>query len=41
MISKIKASGADYKLEVNDMVELKTAGISEAVISAMLEASKQ
>jgi hypothetical protein len=39
-ISKIRASGADYKLEVNDLVELKKAGISEAVISAMLEASK-
>ena len=40
VISRIKSSGADYKLEINDLVELKKAGIFEAVISAMLEASR-
>ena len=41
IVSKIKASGADYKVEVNDLMDLKKANISDAVITAMIEASKQ
>ena len=41
IISKIKASSADYKLEVNDLLELKKANVSEPVIAAMIEASRQ
>jgi hypothetical protein len=41
VISKIKASTADYGLEVNDLLELKKANISEAVITSMIEASKR
>jgi antitoxin (DNA-binding transcriptional repressor) of toxin-antitoxin stability system len=41
IVSKIKASAADYTLEVNDLLELKKANVSEAVISAMIGASKQ
>ena len=41
IVSKIRASGADYKVDVNDLMELKKANISEAVITAMIEASGQ
>src|SRR5262249_44277884 len=39
IISKIRASGANYKLEIKDLLELKKANISDLVISAMIEAS--
>jgi hypothetical protein len=41
IISKIKVSTGDYKLEVNDLLELKKVNVSETVIAAMIEASKQ
>jgi hypothetical protein len=41
IVSKIKASGADYKLEVDDLVALKKANLSDAIITAMIEASKR
>ena len=39
IIAKIKASGADYRLEVIDLVELQKA-VSSEVITAMIDASK-
>jgi hypothetical protein len=39
IISKIRASGANYTLNIKDLLELKKANISEPVISAMIEAS--
>jgi PEGA domain len=41
IIGKIKASPADYHLDTNDIIELKRAGVSEAIMGAMLEASQQ
>ena len=41
IVSKIRGSGADYKLDVTDLTELKKAGISDAVVAAMLEASRR
>ncbi len=41
IIDKIKASPANYHLDVNDLVELKKAGIPEAVIDAMIQASQR
>lgn len=41
IISKIEASTADYKLDVNDLLELKKAGISDSVMSAMIAASRR
>jgi hypothetical protein len=41
IVSKIKASGADYKLGVDDLLELKKANISDAVIAAMLDATRR
>jgi hypothetical protein len=41
IIAKIKASGADYSLGVNDLLELKKASVSDRVVAAMLEASKR
>lgn len=41
IISKINASGANYKLDIKDLLQLKKANISDQVIAAMIEASKQ
>jgi len=41
LIDKIKASPANYHLDVDDLVELKKAGIPEAVIDAMIQASQR
>lgn len=41
ILSKIKASGAEYNLQTNDLIQLKKANISEAVLTAMIEASKR
>jgi len=41
IIDKIKASPANYRLDVDDLVELKKAGIPEAVIDAMIQASQR
>jgi hypothetical protein len=40
IISKIKTSPSGYKLEVNDLLELKKANVSEAVIAAMIGAPR-
>ena len=40
IIDKIKASPANYHLDVDDLVELKKGGIPEAVIDAMIQASQ-
>ncbi len=40
IISKILTSIPDFKLETEDLVKLKQAGISEAVITAMLKAHR-
>ena len=39
IILKITASGADYKLQVDDLVELKKAGISANVMASMIQSS--
>jgi hypothetical protein len=41
IIDRIKASPANYRLDVDDLVELKKAGIAEAVIDAMMQASQR
>lgn len=41
IIDKIKASPANYHLDVDDLVELKKAGIAEAVIAAMMQTSQR
>ncbi len=41
IIDKINASPANYRLEVDDLVELKKGGLSEAIISAMIQASQK
>lgn len=41
IISKIRTSGADFRLEVTDLLELKKANVPEGAISAMIEASKR
>lgn len=41
IIGKIRASEANYRLEVDDLVELKKAGIPESVLAAMLEAAQR
>ena len=41
IIDKIKASPANYRLDVDDMVELKKAGVPEAIIDAMIQASQR
>ncbi len=40
IIDKIRVSPADYRLDTNDLVELKHAGLSDAVIRAMIQASQ-
>ena len=40
IVSKIRSSGLGYSLEPEGLVDLKKNGVSDAVISAMLEASK-
>jgi hypothetical protein len=40
IIDKIGTSPTSFKLETDDLVELKKAGLSDALISAMLTASK-
>ena len=41
IIDKIKASPANYRLDVDDLVELKKAGIPDTVTAAMLQASQR
>jgi hypothetical protein len=41
VIDKIHSSPANFKLETADLVELKKAAISDAVISAMLETARR
>ena len=41
IIEKIGSSPANYKLDTDDIVELKKAGLSDGVIGAMLVASKR
>jgi len=41
IIAKIKASGADYNLGVDDLLELKKATVSDGIVATMLEASKR
>ena len=41
IIDKIKASPANYHLDVDDLVELKKAGIPETIIDAMIQASQR
>jgi hypothetical protein len=41
IIAKIKASGADYSLGVDDLLELKKANVTDGIVAAMLEASKR
>jgi hypothetical protein len=41
IIDKIESSPANYKLDTDDMIELKKAGLSDGVIGAMLGASKR
>ena len=39
IIQEIKVLGADYKLQADDLVELKKAGISGKVMASMIQAS--
>jgi hypothetical protein len=41
IIDKIKTAPATYKLDTDDILALKQAGLSDIVISAMLEASRR
>jgi S1-C subfamily serine protease len=41
MLTKIKTSPADYHLDTEDLISLKKADLSEAVIAAMLEAQQR
>lgn len=41
IIRKIRDSRVDFRLEPDNLVELKTANISESVIGAMMEAAKK
>jgi hypothetical protein len=41
IIDKIKNSPAKFQLETNDIVQLKQNGLSDAIISAMMEASQR
>jgi len=41
IVSAVKASDPNYKLETKDLVELKNSNISERVITTMIEAGKQ
>ena len=41
IIDKIKASPANYHLDVDDLVQLKKAGIAEAIIAAMMQTSQR
>lgn len=41
IIAKVKVSGADYNLGVDDLLTLKKANLSDGVLAAMLEASKR
>jgi hypothetical protein len=38
VIAKIKGAPAEYKVDTEDIISLKQAKISEAVIQAMIEA---
>ena len=38
---KIKSSPAKYSLETEDLLALKKAGMTDAIVSAMLEASRR
>jgi hypothetical protein len=40
IIAKIRGSASAYRLSPTELVQLKTAGLSEQVITAMVEASK-
>jgi hypothetical protein len=40
IIDKIKASPASFTLDTNDIVELKMAGLSDAIIGAMIQAQR-
>jgi hypothetical protein len=41
IIDKIKTSPAKYLLDTNDLIELKQAGVSDATIGAMIQASQR
>jgi hypothetical protein len=41
IIDKIKVSPANYRLDTSDLVELKQAGLSDASIAAMMQASQR
>lgn len=41
ILQTIAASAANYQLDPNQMVELKQAGLSDAIIGAMLQASQR
>jgi hypothetical protein len=41
IIAKIKTSGCDYNLGVEDLLTLKKANVSDGILAAMLEASKR
>jgi hypothetical protein len=41
LIAKVKSAPADYRLETSDIIELKKAGVPEAVIHTMLEAQSR
>jgi len=41
IIDKIDASPTNYRLDTTDIVELKQAGLSDAIIGAMMQASRR
>jgi hypothetical protein len=41
ILAKVKGSEGDYQLETKDLIELKTASVSEAIIRAMIETNKR
>jgi hypothetical protein len=36
IVEKIKSAPSNYRLDVNDLIELKKAGLSDAIIGAMI-----
>jgi hypothetical protein len=40
-LDKIKSAPAAFSLETDDLLALKTVGVSDAIISAMIEAQQQ
>jgi hypothetical protein len=41
IIAKIRSAPAQYKLDTEDLIELKKSGVSDSILQAMLEASKR